>query len=424
MALAPDVRAAVERAHEIAASIALWPGFHFADLPLLLHGRAEAVLIGHPAPPAGYQPAGEVAGRPVYTGPALPEMAANTATEVAGQLSALAMMPEGPLEEVDGYARLLLHEAFHVFQQTALPLDGRLDRVALQQMQRYPENDPVNNALAIVENQQLIAALQGEEGALGRFLSVRLHRHKRLGRTEFGEMAGYEQVAEYVEGTPTYVEVRAGRPLADLCAQLERCNVGGKWAAYRRFYWTGAAQALLLDQHLPGWQEWLASGNKSLQDLLLEAAGRLPAVGGVVKAVGFTAVLEREEQAALERRLQIEELLAQLDSGPGLRVEILLPPTVQGILWDPTNLLNLAPGTRLHTRFCGAMGPDGLRLEIERLCKEESGPDGRRFTFRLPAAPLVEPGERFRVSAEGLRLDAPAGQVEAGGPTLRITLFE
>lgn len=173
---------------------------------------------------------------------------------------------------------------------------------ALAGQERYPVHDPVNNALAIVENEQLIAALQGDGQGLGRFLSVRLHRQKRLGRTGAGEMVGYEQTAELAQGLPAYLEMRAGRPLEELFAHLKACNVSGRWADRERFRWTGAAQGLLLDQVAPGWPERLTGEGPSLQGLLLAAAGEIPAVGGVVKAVGFTAVLEREEQAELARR--------------------------------------------------------------------------------------------------------------------------
>lgn len=164
----------------------------------------------------------------------------------------------------------------------------------------YPVHDPVNNALAIVENQQLIAALAGDGLGLGRFLSVRLHRQKRLGRTGAAAVVAYEQRVEWAEGVPTYIELRAGRPQDHLVAGLREANAGGRGAAFERFAWSGAAQALLLDRVAPGWQG--EAGGRSLQELLLAAVGEIPAVGGVVKAVGFTEVLEREEQFELARR--------------------------------------------------------------------------------------------------------------------------
>lgn len=85
MALNAGVQRAVSLAHEIAASRTLWPGWRFHRTPLALHG------------------------------------------EVARHLSALAMLPQGQLETAEAvsrYARLILHEAFDVFQSTGLPDPG------------------------------------------------------------------------------------------------------------------------------------------------------------------------------------------------------------------------------------------------------------------------------------------------------------
>lgn len=411
-------------AHRIAAETMLWPGWPFDQTPLVLHGAQEAVLIGHPAPPEGYRRVGELAGRPLFQGPRLPEMAANTAAEVAGHLAALAMLPAEPLDSVDGYARLLLHEAFHVYQQTGLRAVAGAPLPMGEAMGRYPENDPPNNAMAVVENRWLIAALGGEEGAVAAVLSVRRHRHRRLERRGLGDLADYERFVEYSEGSPTYVELQAGLPLPTLTERLALCNRGGRWAAYQRFYYTGAALALLLDQRLPGWQERFAAGGVTLQGLVESVAGAaLPPVSRVLEPQGFTAVLEEEERGEAERRAKIDSLLAELRSGPGVPVAIHLPPTAGGVMWDPRSVMNIAPGARLHPTHCGASGPEGLRVEIHRLCLEERGANGRTLTLRLPERPAgrLEAG-RFRLEAPGLTIDAPSGTVEQGADGVQIWL--
>ncbi|MFZ5828115.1 MAG: hypothetical protein ACOY94_27740 [Bacillota bacterium] len=420
MALPADVQQAVLLAHQTAADRTLWPGWRFEQTPLVLYGGGEGFLIGHPSPPAGYTADGEVAGRPLYRGPALPEMAANTAQVIAGHLSALAKLPAERLEDeaVARYARLLLHEGFHVFQQTSLPDCGWNGSRMLAAMAVYPENDPPNNALAIVENDLLAAALDGDPDGPAAFLAVRHHRHRRLERRGLREVAGYEKYVEYNEGTPTYVEHRAGLPVAALKERLALCNRGGKWASYQRYYYSGAALALLLDRLSPGWPERFAAGGKSLQTLLESSVvGELPPVSKVLQARGFTPVLEEEERAELARRERVAALLAELREGPGQMVQITLPPTVPGLMWDPRTMLVVEPGVRLHSTICGARGPDGLTLDIAgRLCLEEPGEAGTRtLTLRLPEPPVVERGARLAVTGPGLTLDAPAGVVEETG---------
>ena len=219
------------------------------------------------------------------------------------------------------------------------------------------------------------------------------------------------------------MELRAGAPLDDLVERLHNYNAGGRHAAYRRFYDTGAAQAMLLDRLAPGWQERVSPDGGSLQELLAASLNEpVPPVNQVVVAEGLAALLEAEEEAEARRQDRIARLLRELDEGPGVAVEIALPPEVKGLMWDPTNLLNVAPGRRLHTRFCGAVGPEGLRVTIHALCLEEWGDAGRRFRLRLPVRPSVEQGGRLRVESEFLSVDAPGGRVEDGPDLMRVRL--
>lgn len=417
------IRTAVAEAHRLCGEGALWPGFDLAAIPILLYDAREAWLIGHPAPPEGYRLAGEVAGRPLYRGPVRPEMAGNTAAPMGGQLTALVSLSDRPPTDDAGLARLILHEAFHVFQQLAFPDLPRMDAASLQVMASYPENDPANNAMAIVENRLLARALEGNPAAAGAFVSMRQHRHRHLVRMNRGDVVVYEQTVEWVEGTPTYVELRAGAPREELVARLRTYNQGGRHAAYRRFYDTGAAQALLLDRLAPGWQARVGAAGGSLQRLLEESLTEpLPPVNQVVVTEGLASLLEAEQEAEAQRQARIAALLQELEGGPGFAVEVVLPPEVQGLMWDPTNLLNISPGRRLHTRFCGAVGPDGLRVTIHALSLEEWDEAGRRFRLRLPGRPSVEQGGRLRIESEALAVDAPGGWTEEGPGWLRVHL--
>lgn len=103
-------------------------------------------------------------------------MTANTPQVIGGVFCAVAAIPDSSADP-EKYTRLLLHECFHVFQQKGLSAVAPPD---FQQMGRYPENDSVNNAMAVVENRLLVAALEGDSAATSGFLAVRQTRQSHL----------------------------------------------------------------------------------------------------------------------------------------------------------------------------------------------------------------------------------------------------
>ncbi|HWI53028.1 MAG TPA: hypothetical protein VNT01_12890 [Symbiobacteriaceae bacterium] len=407
------VRDALLEFHRIAAAVPLWPGFQPERTPLVLHGPEVAYLVGHPAPPDDYAQLEPVLGRTVHAGPRHPEMTANTSAEICGVLSALAELP-GESEEPDRYARLLLHECFHVFQTEGL---GALPRPDVRYMTFYPENDPVNNALAVVENRLLAAALAGDCRAPAAFLAVRGHRQERLDEG----VRVYEVRQEYNEGTPTYIEMRAGMNLADLTGRLSECSIGGKWAGNRRFYYTGAAIALLLDRLAPGWHQSFAHGQGSLQARLAEVAGPLPPAADVLAQIGYTEIAAEERQREVERGLRIEGLLSALNTdGEGCRVEFAID-RAPWCGWDPTNVMVVRPGLRLHLRFFAAYGPQ-IRIQYEGLCLEDR--ERQVAIVRLPAPPRVTSDSPFQFEGKGLHGEAPAGRLERDEQGWRIQIFD
>lgn len=183
------------------------------------------------------------------------------------------------------------------------------------------------------------------------------------------------------EGTPTHVEVRAGKPVSEVIEGLDRSNVAGKWAALRRFYSSGAAIALLLDVLTPGWHGRLAGGGQTLQSLLTEAVGQpLPDAAQVLETAGYDEILVSEQASERERRARIDSMYGELTSGPGVPVEIEVPEGAF-TLFDPNNILIVKAGTRFHTRITGLRSPHGIVVDITRLCLEDAeptGPEGQR----------------------------------------------
>ncbi|HWI63209.1 MAG TPA: hypothetical protein VNT75_15305 [Symbiobacteriaceae bacterium] len=403
---------ALQEFHRIAAEVPLWPGYRPETTPLVLHGPESAFLVGHPAPLPGYTALEPICGRTVHVGPRHPDMNANTAHAVGGVLCALAMLPHESQGAAE-YARLLLHECFHAHQDSVMKTVPKPDP---KFMALYPENDPANNALAVAENRLLVAALGGDAEAPARFLAVRLHRHGRYGEG----LRVYETRQEYNEGTPTYIEVQAGQPLSALTDRLLQCNIGAKWAGNYRFYATGMALALLLDRRLPDWKERLARGRETLQELLAATVAQpLPDVGAVLAEAGYPELLAAEEAREVERRRRIDELLAQLEPGAGgYRVEIEIG-RAPGCGWNPSAVMVVRPGLRLHPGFFRAMG-HAIRIEIQGLCLEDR--ERQIAVVNLPESPVVTGTAPFRFEGPGLKGEAPAGRIEGDGNRFRICI--
>lgn len=465
----------------ISENTCLWPGWDPMSTPMALYGTETAYLIGHPSPPENYEPLEPMAGRSVHKGPRMPEMAANTAWSIAGELCAMARIPDTPAPDIEGYMRLVIHECFHVHQVKSL---SKAARPSFMLSNKYPEGDAENNALSIVENRLLAAAIQNlglsaakesEEQAKksGRksiqetvqepdgkkalkdvvqlaasFLAVRACRHKRLESRALSDMCLYEQHSEFNEGAPTYIEVRAGRPVSSIVEGLHKANIGGEWAAMLRFYFTGAAIGLLLDRLDPDWHKTLAEGAGTMQSLLMKAVssrdmlpahraatgeanlGLLPQVETVLENCGYNDILIAEQAHEASRQKQIASLFDTLQNGPGFTIQIEVPPNTT-FIFNPSSMLGVNPTTKFHTCKFGIRAKCGAQVDIERLCLEErekevgqtqaadvspdhSAPGLRAhvITVRIPEPPkITETGGVFHLSGQELSIKAPSAAV-------------
>ena len=463
MRMREDLAQVVTEAHRLASARTLWPEWDFSKTPLVLHSREWSYIVGQPTPPEGYVELETVAGKRVFMGPTLPEMTANTAREIAGTLCALVSFSKEPVSDGDEFARLILHECFHAHQLQEL---SAIERPDFRTMQIYPENDPVNNAMSIVENRILCSAWQaapeGPGGACvntgerkedpelagipvekartvaAAFLAVRLARHEYLARQNLGEVCLYEERSEFNEGTPTYIEVKAGKPVAELIDTLSQSNVAGRWAAYRRFYATGAALALLLDVLAPGWHQRIAEGKHTLQSLLAESMRSQdtdvaePDVCEILRDNDYASILASEEASAQERAARIDAMLRELSEGPGTRVEVEVPEGAF-TLFNPNRVIVVKPGIKLHPTLSGLRGAKGVSVDITRLCLEDAParllvlrvPELRIPSLRVSEPPVSRHSPTTSITslaAEGLTVSAPEGlevTVDAEG-TYRI----
>ena len=197
----------------------------------------------------------------------------------------------------DGYLCMIQHEAFHAHQGVAAPLRiASAERAAAEVERDYPFGQAASEQAWKRELGLLTSCLgaptREEARALARrFLAARRDRRDRLGLA--AALTGCEGQREWLEGLAKYVELESWRraaltpdyrPLTALKSdpgfkayagsrrRLSR-EVGQiAWAkGDTRFYYSGMAQALILDRLMPGWKNRAFAQDVRLEDLVAEA---------------------------------------------------------------------------------------------------------------------------------------------------------
>ncbi len=198
----------------------------------------------------------------------------------------------------DGYISLLAHESFHAFQGTAVPERLAAAERALAAEAAYPWPDAGLQAAWQAELDLLAAALAAEtveETAelAAQFLTQRQQRRQEAGLTDV--QIDFERQREWLEGLARYVELEIWRQAAQSDYQPvpaladdgdfdEYSGFTTRWSqevdqigrmandeGEGRFYYTGMAQAVLLDRLRPGWKETIFDEGVFLEDLLATA---------------------------------------------------------------------------------------------------------------------------------------------------------
>jgi hypothetical protein len=205
----------------------------------------------------------------------------------------------------DPYFKLqvILHEAFHVYQNKKAPEKEANEMVVAQ----YPLLDPENNALYVMEGNILKDALFAQDSnasleKIKEFVAVRSYRQSRLDSS----CVEYEDLNEYSEGLAKYVEykfMKIGeaieptkemyfhqgfngyrgilsnkfRSAVDNMVNIVAVNddrFGNKFGSGPlrfKLYDLGACQALLLDYAMPRWKEKIFQPGIYLTDLLKQS---------------------------------------------------------------------------------------------------------------------------------------------------------
>jgi len=199
----------------------------------------------------------------------------------------------------DQYITLAAHEAFHAYQGMAVPEKlAEAEETNLAYESQYPWEEPVFQADWQTELDLLAESLQAMERKsqveLARsFLDVRNNRREAAGLSP--ELRAYEQQREWLEGLARYAELEIWRqanrgdytPLAETAQLADFKGYGdfeSRWGKEieqigrmaddegdGRFYYSGMAQAFLLDALMPGWKSRAFEDGVWLDDLLAEA---------------------------------------------------------------------------------------------------------------------------------------------------------
>jgi hypothetical protein len=193
----------------------------------------------------------------------------------------------------------VLHEAFHVYQVETAQAQFDDAEKAYPDGDRYWAADAAMHADWKAEIDLLVRAVQTPSDADGKalarqFLAQRQQRRQARGLAP--ALMDYERRFEWLEGLAKYIELSAWRAAATTggyaalpalagdadfkhyttydqrwSQELDQLKRQADLAGETRFYYTGMAQATLLDRYQPDWKARAMVKGAWLEDLLAEA---------------------------------------------------------------------------------------------------------------------------------------------------------
>jgi hypothetical protein len=200
----------------------------------------------------------------------------------------------------DFYVAGLLHESFHAYQgMTAPERLAAAETAVIRHGDRYPSDDTAVQEAWQVELDLLAQAVRAdatEETAelVAQFLNQRAQRRALPLLDQ--EMVVYEQQREWLEGLAKYIELEIWRQAAAQPAyqptpailddpdfhsysrfdrqwsqEVDQMRRMSGSSGDGRFYYSGMAQAFLLDRLMPGWKSRALDEAVWLEELLAEA---------------------------------------------------------------------------------------------------------------------------------------------------------
>jgi hypothetical protein len=412
-------------AYDDLAARSSWPGFEAREIPLALFDDERTYLYRHPTPPDEFQTLRGLDGVLVLDS-VHPAMRANTSIELAGALTATVRVSPEQMETPAELARLLVHEAFHVFQNerhpewTANEVDlfvYPVHRVSLLQQRRL-ETGALRRALTAPDSVRTVCWSNA-------FLRIRDDRFGRLPQ----EAVAYERGTELREGLARYVEATAvGDPNPSLPADGFLPE-----DVRQRSYATGHALGRLLDLLDRDWKQRLEQGEvESLDGAIRAATAGLDVrrCGPSPDEVRRARAVARSDSADLVRRN--ETARRGFEDALGWRIVVDAPeasPLFPGG-FDPLNVRVLDRTHVLHGRWL-QLSNDSVTIEVldRPSLTAGVGPHPlfngvQRLTVTgLRTEPTVAEGEdMLTITAEGVDVTARGAVLVREERVLRLEL--
>jgi hypothetical protein len=488
----------------------IWPGWDASDTPILFYLPGEQdVLINHPRPPASFVvydgpvrfPGGRIL---VRDGPGyLQYDGQNTSRDVEGvrtlvvadalsnlrqQLRGLLEAPRPPAEKpqelsfsqlaTDPYDQLTLivHEAFHVFQDRVAPSKGANEMLLLH----YPVLSVENNVGFAQEGAALAAALRSASdtafrSAVVRWLALRRQRRSLLPP----EAVEYENGVEFSEGLAKYTEYRLlgtleGRTpgpemwwvqgfggydnlasrrsqLVDRMLQHMRGEVSvnndpyGTAPLRMRLYYSGMAIGALLDRLSTNWKDRIVAPEVSLTDLAEGAIGAdaselLRALEVTRRDGDYDSLVAAKRRLAGEGRARIDTVLARIEHGVGTGIIVdygaLETPRV-ALAFTPFGITVVDADRTIYTQVpIRAHFPDGSEVAQTEPMPLLHDRKGKLIRFRLTralshqevssgaggVAPTGQAVGELRLELPGVVVHSASATIRWEGRDLRIIL--
>ena len=488
----------------------VWPGWDASETPILFYLTGEQdVLINHPRPPPGFVPYDGPVRFPggrilVRDGPGFLQydgqntsrdieavrtlVVADALSNLRQQIRGLLEAPRPPGERapdlsfsqlaIDPYEQLALivHEAFHVFQDRAAPTKGANEMLLLH----YPVLSVANNVGFAQEGAALAAALRSASDTACRSAAVRWLALRRQRRSLLPpDAVEYENAAEFSEGLAKYTEYRLletldGRTpdqamwlvqgfggygnlasrrsrLVDQMLQHLRGEVSvnndpyGTAPLRMRLYYSGMAIGALLDRLHTDWKHRILAPGVSLTDLADGAigadAGELRrALEDVRREGSDDSLVAAKRRLAEEGRARIDTVLGGIEQGAGTGMIVdygaLETPRV-GLAFTPFGISVVDADRTIYSQIpIRATFPDGSEVAQTEPMPLLHDKKRKLIRFRLPrvfspqevasaagaVAPTAQEARELRLALPGVVLHAVRATIQWEGRDLRIVL--
>lgn len=305
----------------------VWPGWGAADVPVLIWDRDYSYLVGFEKAPSVWSEVvnDDFQDQPYFSRPTDDHenfavrigdrWVASMATKHETDLFVREMIKDalpGSFEQIIPYRLLIqpsevqmsgvLHESFHVFQVQEAQV--RFDDVerAYGLGDAYWSVDEVmrkawQREIELLERALAAGSVREAAALADQFLGQRSARRSDGGLSP--ELVNFERRFEWMEGLAKYVELEIWRQAANDASytyvpemvndpdfkeygtfdsrwsqEIDQMNRQASREGDTRFYYTGMAQAKLLDRLLPDWKDQVMDDDVWLEDLLLAGVER------------------------------------------------------------------------------------------------------------------------------------------------------